>query len=188
MLSRLFTESRMHQSIADADGNDLLRSGYAGYLVKRYGFEAPLESALAVTPGISDVIDVQARQQCRMIVEDLVDLGMPLARVLEIPHAHVHAFRDVRDALGWLYVSDRSASTHDFLVRKMPAAGVRWARDGVAARVAIGQALDAITRCEADAVRIVDAAIAAFEHQHRWSRTPGHAVLSEPLAKVAAVR
>jgi heme oxygenase len=188
MLSRLFSESRMHQSIADADGAELLRSGYAGYLVKRYGFEAPLESALAVTPGISEVIDVQARQQCRMIVEDLVDLGMPLARVLEIPHAHVHAFRDVRDALGWLYVSDRSAATHDLLVRKMPAARVKWARDGVAARVAIGQALDVITRCETDAVRIIDAAIAAFEHQHRWSRLPGHAVLAEPLAKVAALR
>jgi hypothetical protein len=70
----------------------------------------------------------------------------------------------------------------------MPAARVKWARDGVAARVAIGQALDVITRCETDAVRIIDAAIAAFEHQHRWSRLPGHAVLAEPLAKVAALR
>jgi heme oxygenase len=186
MLNRLFTESRMHQSIADADGLALLRSGYAAYLEKRYGFEAPLESALAVTPGLADLIDLRAREQSRMIVEDLVELGMPLQRMLEIPHAHVHVFRDVRDALGWLYVSDRSAATHDLLVRKIR--GVKWARDAVAARVAIGHALDAIARTQEDELRIIDAAIAAFEYHHRWARTPARAVIGEPVAMTAALR
>lgn len=171
MLSRLSAESRMHQSIADAAALELARTGYSTYLVKRYGFEGPLESALAVTPGISAVIDVQARQQCRMIVQDLVAGGMPLARILEVPHAHIRAFGDVRDALGWLYVSERSAAAHDLIVRRLP--GLRlmhWARDGVAARDAMVHALDAVARTERDERRIVDAAIRAFEDQHRWLR------------------
>lgn len=168
MLTRLFAESRAHQTIADADGIELARIDYPRYLVRRYGFEAPLESALAVTPGITQVIDLQPRQQCRMIVDDLVALGLPLARVLEIPHADVHAFGDIRDALGWLYVSDRSAAAHDRIVQNLARPSVSWARDAVAARDAIGHALEAVARTPQDEVRVVDAAIRAFEHQHRW--------------------
>ena len=158
----------MHQSIAEADDRELFGSGYSAYLVKRYGLQAPLESALAVTPGIHDVIDLNARQQSRLIVDDLVTLGMPLQRVLEIPHADVRAFRDVRDALGWLYVADRSAAAHDRIARKLR--GVGWVRDGVAAREAIGNALDEVAQTDEDVARIVDAAIRAFEHQHAWLR------------------
>ncbi len=179
MLSRLFAESRMHQGMADTDALDAARSGYAAYLVKRYGFEAPLESALAVTPGVAQVIDLQARQQCRMIVDDLVELGMPLARVLEIPHADVRAFRDIRDALGWLYVSDRSAAAHDRIVQKLPRCTIHWCRDAVAARDSIGRALDAVAVDEHSESRIIDAAIRGFEHQHRWLRTAAH---MEPIA------
>jgi heme oxygenase len=188
MLSQLFTESRMHQSIADTDAADLMRAGYATYLVRRYGFEAPLESAIAVTPGIADVIDVQSFRQTRMIVDDLVELGMPLQRVLEIPHADVRAFRDVRDALGWLYVSDRSAATHDLLVRRMPKRTVKWTRDGVAARLAVGDALDAIAQTELDELRIIDAAITAFDRLHRWSRSHRQTAPGELPAIWAAVR
>ena len=179
MLSRLFAETRMHQGMVDADALDVARAGYAAYLVKRYGFEAPLESALAVAPGVAQVIDLQARQQSLMLVEDLVELGLPLARVLEIPHADVRAFRDVRDALGWLYVSDRSAAAHDRIVQKLPRCTIHWRRDAVGARDAIGRALDALASDEQSEDRIIDAAIRGFEHQHRWLRTAAHV---EPVA------
>jgi len=192
MLTRLAAASRVHQSIAHSDGLELISIGrgdsrYLAYLVKRYGFEAPLESALAVTPGIAGVIELHPRRQSRMIVDDLVALGMPLARVLEIPHAHVCAFRDLRDALGWLYVSDRSAATHDVVarevVRKMPnlAPVVRWsaAHDLLGGRDAVGRALDAVAVTSQDERRIIDAAVQAFEHQHSWLRAGGVRVLGD---------
>lgn len=181
MLKRLLAESRMHQSVADADGLELVagqpgEARYLSYLLKRYGFEAPLESALAVTPGISDVIDVQRCTKSMFLVRDLCALGVPLARVLEIPHAHVTAFHDVRTALGWLYVSERSAATHHIVVRELVRRAPGLARstqcfaeyDGLAGREALGRALDAIAVTAADERAIVDAMLHAFDHQHRW--------------------
>ena len=181
MLSRLVAESRMHQSVADADGLELI-AGEAGdaryltYLLKRYGFEAPLESALSVAPGIADVIDLQARSKTTLLVHDLTAMGVPLARILEIPHAHIRAFRDRRTALGWLYVSERSAATHNIVVREL----MRRAPDletstccfadydGLAGREALNRALDEVARTPEDELAIVDGALHAFDHQHRW--------------------
>lgn len=179
MLSRLIAESRMHQSVADADGLELIRgttgnTRYLTYLLKRYGFEAPLESALAVTPGIGDVIDLQARSKLTLLVHDLVDMGVPLARVLEIPHAHISAFRDRRIALGWLYVSERSAATHNVVVRELarraPDLRTRCFADydGLSGREALGRALDAVALTPDDETAIVDSALHAFDHQHHW--------------------
>ena len=181
MLSRLIAESRMHQSVADADGLELVAgepgdARYLTYLLKRYGFEAPLESALSVAPGITEVIDLQARSKTTLLVHDLVSMGVPLARILEIPHAHISAFRDLRTALGWLYVSERSAATHNIVVRELVRRAPSLERstrcfvdyDGLAGREALNRALDAVARTSADELAIVDGALHAFDHQHRW--------------------
>jgi len=181
MLSRLLAESRMHQSVADADGLDLVAgetgdTRYLTYLLKRFGFEAPLESALSVAPGIAEVVDLSARNKTTLLVHDLVGMGVPLARVLEIPHAHISAFQDLRIALGWLYVSERSAATHNIVVRELRrrSPGLQSSTqcfadyDGLAGREALGRALDAIAVTPEDELVIIDAALHAFDHQHRW--------------------
>jgi heme oxygenase len=167
----------MHQSVADADGLELIGGGepgdarYLTYLLKRYGFEAPLESALSVAPGIGKVIDLQARSKTSLLVHDLVAMGVPLARILEIPHAHITAFHDLRTALGWLYVSERSATTHNIvareLVRRTPGLSVStrcFDDDGEA----LARALDATAMTPDDELAIVEGALHAFDHQHRW--------------------
>ena len=178
MLNKLIAESRMHQSVADADGLELIAgepgdARYLTYLLKRYGFEAPLESALSVAPGITDVIDLQARSKTMLLVHDLVGMGVPLARILEIPHAHIRAFNDLRTALGWLYVSERSAATHSIVAREL----LRRAPDRKISTQyfaddddgeALNRALDAVARTPEDELAIVDGALHAFEHQHRW--------------------
>jgi heme oxygenase len=181
MLSRLIAESRMHQSVADADGLELIagepgNARYLTYLLKRYGFEAPLESALSVAPGISDVIDLPARSKITFLVHDLVGMGVPLARILEIPHAHISAFHDLRTALGWLYVSERSAATHNIVARELvrrapdlePSTRCFADYDGLAGREALNRAFDAVATTPEDELAIVDAALEAFDHQHRW--------------------
>lgn len=198
MLSRLLAESRLHQSVADADGLEAI-AGEAGdtryltYLLRRFGFEAPLESALAVTPGIAEVIDLQARSQTRLLLHELTSMGVPLARVLEIPHAQIRAFRDLRTALGWLYVSERGAATHSIVVRELArrarrhdaAAECLADYDGLGAREALGRALDAITVTLDDELAIVDAALQAFDHQHLWlcPQRPSATVLMPPASK-----
>jgi heme oxygenase len=181
MLSRLLLASRMHQSVADADGLELIageagNARYLTYLLKRFGFEAPLESALSVAPGIMDVIELQSRCKTMLLAHDLTAMGVPLARVLEIPHAHISAFHDLRTALGWLYVSERSAATHNIvvreLVRRAPAlqASTRCFADydGLAGREALGRALDAVAVTADDEAAIIDGALQAFDHQHNW--------------------
>jgi heme oxygenase len=181
MLSRLVVESRLHQSVADADGLELIAgepgdARYLTYLLKRYGFEAPLESALAVAPGIADVIDLGARSKLSLLVHELVGMGVPLARILEIPHAHITAFHDLRTALGWLYVSERNAATHNLVVRELARKAPRLREstrcfaddEGLASRQALGWALDAIAVTPEDEAAIIDGALAAFDHQHRW--------------------
>jgi heme oxygenase len=178
MLSRLIADSRMHQSVADADGLELIagepgNARYLTYLLKRYGFEAPLESALSVAPGIGDVIDLPARSKTALLVHDLVVMGVPLARILEIPHAHISAFHDLRTALGWLYVSERTAATHGIvareLVRRAPGLEIytQYVADDDDGE-ALSRALDAVAVTPDDELAIVDGALHAFEHQHRW--------------------
>jgi heme oxygenase len=193
MLSRLVAESRMHQSVADADGLELITgepgdTRYLTYLLKRYGFEAPLESALSVAPGIADVIDLRARSKITLLVHDLVGMGVPLARILEIPHAHIRAFHDLRTALGWLYVSERSATTHNIVVRELArraphrTTSTRCLVDDDDGE-ALCRALDAVAQTPEDVLAIVDGALDAFEHQHRWlcPQRPGASMLAMTL-------
>jgi heme oxygenase len=181
MLKRLVAEARMHQSVADADGLELITGDpgdarYLTYLLKRFGFESPLESALSVAPGISDVIDLHARNKTGLLARDLGAMGVPLARILEIPHAHISAFHDLRTALGWLYVSERTAAIHNIVVRELVRRAPRLKAstqcfaddDGLAAREELGRALDAVAVTRRDEHAIVDAALQAFDHQHRW--------------------
>ena len=151
----------MHQRDADADGLDAL-----SYLVKLYGFEAPLESAVSVAPGICELLDLGGRHKTNLILHDLVALGVPLGRVLEIPHCQIVAFDDLRVALGWLYVSERCL---DAYVRSA------WHDE-------LTCALDVAAATSDDEDVLVDAAVRAFVHRDSWLRTS----FAQPPAWIAA--
>src|SRR5436305_14446530 len=110
--------TREHHACADAPWHALTRGHpsereYRDHLVLVYGFEAPLEAALAMTPRVSLVIDLRERARASWIVQDLLSLGLRPAKLARMPHCHgIVPFRDVPEALGWLYVVERSTRHH----------------------------------------------------------------------------
>src|SRR5438093_1431948 len=83
-------ETRPHHAIADAGWLGLLertmrRRDYVDQLLATYGFEAPLEAALAYTPHLRSVIDLRARSRAGLLAQDLLALGFSAAGLATVP-------------------------------------------------------------------------------------------------------
>jgi len=183
MLLKLKRETAAHHSAADTDRLALVGAAvdtarYAGYLARIYGFEAPLESAIALTRGIADVVDVRARTAVRLLKADLMALGVvDASRLPRCPS--IFPFRDVPEALGWMYATTRNTLLHGVvehhLRTRIPdalkAAGgylaipTRWLR---VRSQELAAALDHVATSAAVADRIVASARDAFHAQHAW--------------------
>jgi heme oxygenase len=152
MMMRLRRETAVHHQVAGADRRELLdhRDAVrrAQGLARIYGFEAPLESAFAMTAELDAVIDLRDRDHVRCLRADLVALGVDIATIPRCPS--VFPFRHPREALGWLYAVDCA---------RAPACE-------------LGAAMDALAKSLGAADQIVAAARAAFRAQHSWYETP----------------
>ena len=114
MLVRLNGETQPHHAEADGDVDRyLFRStvtaeDYRTYLARIYGFLVPLETSLAMTPGLDEVIDVRVRTKAALVVHDLMALGMTMSDVNALPQCQtIPTFRGPAAALGWMYVIER---------------------------------------------------------------------------------
>ncbi|HEY4242318.1 MAG TPA: biliverdin-producing heme oxygenase [Kofleriaceae bacterium] len=187
MIGRLHQETRAHHADSDADCDILFRADtgpgdYLLYLVRQYGFEAPLESVLSLTPGLELLVSLKERAKAGFIAADLLALGLRPQEVAELPMCmQLPSFRGAAEALGWMYVVERATLAHNVLrhhletriPRELPSAhsylscyqsvvGTRWRQ--------FGQALDAIARTTAIADRMIEASHDAFRCQRRWMR------------------
>lgn len=185
MIERLNEETRVHHAEADADldvlfHRDSSATHYMLYLMRLYGFEAPLESALMTTPTLDLMVNLRERSRASLIAQDLLALGLRPASVAELPMClTIPTFRGSAEALGWMYVSERATLAHSVvrhhLVTRLPlemqkasnylqsyagAAGTLWRKFGVT--------LDNVARHPAIADRVVAAANEAFRAQRRW--------------------
>jgi heme oxygenase len=188
MIERLHEETKRYHADADVDLDLLFRtdcstSHYLAFLLRAYGFEAPLESALALTPNLELMIDLAERRKTHYLVKDLLALGLDPAELDAIPQCFaIPHFRGAAEALGWMYVVERPTLAHavirrhllTVLPREMSRAseylqsyagvvGRRW-RD-------FGTLLDDIARQPTIADRIVTAASEAYRTQRRWLET-----------------
>ena len=185
MIERLHADTRRHHAEADTDFDVLFRtncsaSHYLAFLLRVYGFEAPLESALALTPNLELMLDLAERRKAHYLVKDILALGLEPAELDDIPQCMaIPQFRGAAEALGWMYVVERSTLAYcvirrhllTVLPREMSRAseylqsytgvlGRRWRE--------FGTLLDDIARQPAIADRIVTAANEAFRAQRRW--------------------
>lgn len=196
MLTGLHMETRALHPGADAPWVELMsieatRERYVSTLLAMYGFEAPIESAVALTPGMNSVIQLRQRARTGFIVQDLLALGFTPSRIARLPQCgRVVAFRDSPEALGWLYVVERSTLLHNtvrhHLEARLPNVNA-WsylsAYDGVASLRwhELGQALDFVaTTTETGGDQIVANARQAFTTLHEWianEETEQHAIL-----------
>jgi heme oxygenase len=185
MIERHDRETRIHHAAAESDFDVLFDTEttprhYLMFLVSVYGFEAPLESMLAMTPNLELVIDLKERTKAGFLAQDLMMLGLrpnqiaELLQCLRVPHFH-----DAAEALGWMYVVERTTLAHSVLRRhlltRLPrelrtasnylscyagVVGARWRT--------FGAALDDLARKPAIADRVVAAANDAFCCRRGW--------------------
>jgi len=186
LASRLLGQLRTQHLEADAAlhtliRTDVTREDYVAFLQRAYGFEAVLESALAATPNLDRAIDLSRRVKRERLASDLRALGTGAHELTRLPRCAVPQFRDKVDALGWMYVVERSTLMHDtlrhHLMSRLPhlattatsylscyagEVGGCWAR--------FMAALDRTCTGESTYLRLEHATRAAFETRRRWMR------------------
>lgn len=181
VVMRLNIETRAQHPEADSTWLDLMsfeatRLRYLEQLVTTYGFEAPIEAALALTPQMSNVLQLRPRARSGLIVQDLLALGLSPSRIARLPQCScIVPFRDHVEALGWMYVLERATLLHDAIRRhlqaRLPTVDA-WnylsAYDGVASErwLEFGDILDCFAFEQIDS--IVGAAQAAFGCRREW--------------------
>ncbi len=126
-LVRLNLETRAFHAAADEGwlsllGADATRWDYVRRLRTTYGFEAPLEAALAYTPGLRPLIDLRPRTRAGLIAQDLLALGASASELALLPQCFpIAPFSGPLEALGWLYVTERATLLHDSIRRALAA-------------------------------------------------------------------
>lgn len=186
ILERLDKQTAVHRCIADANRRALTdhpatEDRYTSYLVRTYGFQAPLESAFAIMPGLADQLELSHRVWSGVLASDLVALGYPIEQILDAPVRTRAPFRTLTEALGCLYVSEQTRNGHQLLRHHLTTKLARVSRGSCVARVTtcqwaeLGAALEQVESHEALEHAVLD----AFEAQHRWFRPNGSGSASE---------
>lgn len=196
-LVRLNVETRGFHAAADAPWLDLVAPGrtvtrldYVSQLVLAYGFDAPLEAALAYTPHLEPFVELHPRFRCGLLAQDLLSLGVSPGQMAGLRQCMIAPFASVAEAFGWLYVHERSTLLHEGigceLASRLPeVAGAMSALHAHDGRVGglwddFGQALDRVARTSHIEDRVVAAAVDAFRTLGVWHRrTDGMAPLSK---------
>ena len=163
----------LHPSVSRAD--------YLNLLVRMYGFVGPFEGACKYTPDLGRMPLIH-HSRAGLIAQDLLALGLTPGQIANLPQCHsITTYRGVAEALGWLYVVERSTLLHDGVKRHlqlhMPAVGDAFAylseHDGRIAEhwTTFGRLLDRTATRPEDANEIVSAAQDAFETLKDWFQT-----------------
>ena len=185
LLTRLDVETHAFHAEADAPWLSLAapevhvgRYEVIEQLVSAYGFDAPLEAALAYTPHLDGFIDVTRRFRSGLLAQDLLALGLSPSAIAGLRQRMIAPFASVAEAFGWLYVHQRTtllfASVRAALVERAPeVAGATTslcihAADTALMWDAIGPPLDRVARTTAVEDRVVQAAHDAFRTLIAW--------------------
>jgi heme oxygenase len=187
LLDRLSDETRALHKEIEAEGEVLLGevslSTYRRYLTRWYGFLFPVERSLADLPQLSRVHDARRLRKHLLIEHDLNALGFKTPDVQALPQCmSVPMFDDVREAVGWAYVIERSTLEHPNLYRQLAGAipgemafassylkcysgsvGEMWR--------SFGQSIEVAATSPDDADRIIEAARAGYRQFRRWRNT-----------------
>ena len=198
-LVRLNVETRCFHAAADASWLDLVAPArtvtqldYVSQLRLAYGFDAPLEAALAYTPHLDAFVDLHPRFRCGLLAQDLLAVGVSPAQIAALKQCMIAPFASVAEALGWLYVHERSTLLHEGVACELAArlpdvAHATTALRAHAGHVGVlwddfGQVLDRVARTIHIEDRIVAAALDAFRALRVWHR---HTEAMAPLSKTS---
>jgi heme oxygenase len=184
LVDRLNDETRSLHKEIEAEGEAMLReisvASYRRFLTRWYGFVFPVERSLADVPAL-DRVHVSRRLRKHLLLQhDLQALGLKLPDVEALPQCmSVPFFDDLRDAVGWSYVIERSTLDHPNLYRQLAgvipgdvafAASYLKCYSGSVGEMwrAFGESIEAAAGSPQDAERIIEAARTGYRHFRRW--------------------
>jgi heme oxygenase len=185
ILEKLQAATALQSEKADADALSFVDTctldQFREYLVRCYGFEVPLESACAMNPSLAGH-NATTRPRTGYIAQDLVELGFPPEKLLELQPCPLQPFRELSQALGWLYVAERNVMTnslcHRHLAARAPELAARasylncYGQETATRWRAFGIALERAA-AKTDPDRISTAAVQSFQCLHRWLHAAG---------------
>jgi len=122
-LVRLNAATRRWHATVDDSWLDLLRptvtvTEYLSQLVRTYGLIAPFESACKYTPSLARFVDRVRISRAGLIAQDLLALDLTPSQVASIPTCPaITVFCSAGEAVGWLYVIERTTLLADGLLR-----------------------------------------------------------------------
>jgi heme oxygenase (biliverdin-IX-beta and delta-forming) len=187
LLDRLTEETRALHKEAETEADTLLAdttiAAYRRFLGRWYGFIGPVERSLLDVPGLDRVLDPRRLRKHLLLEHDLQALGVKPPEMKALPQCmSVPLFDDLRDALGWAFVIERSTLSHPNVFRHLAAAMPGEAAFGSSFLKcyfgsvgemwrSFGDGLASGAPAAEDAERIVDAAKAGYRHFRRWRHT-----------------
>jgi heme oxygenase (biliverdin-IX-beta and delta-forming) len=199
MLTKLNLATRAWHADADDPWLALLRPAvsqddYVTQLVQTYGLVAPFEGACRYTPGIAKLLDYRQLMRAGLIAQDLLALGFSPTAMARIPTCPaISIFRDTGEALGWLYVIERSTLLQDgvrrHLIETLPSVTRACAYlsmyEGHASDhwQAFGRLLDRVATDPETETSIIEAAEAAFSHTKQWWAAAGSQKKAHPTSR-----
>ncbi len=152
---------------------------YVRVLARTYGFEAPLEAALAYTPHFEALVDMTGRYRSGLIAQDLLALGLSAGELAGVSQCMIAPFASVAEAVGWLYVHERATLCHEqvraMLLARTPglkaATAYLTASAGTAVErfEALADAIHRIARTSLIEDRVISGARVAFRTLRGWS-------------------
>jgi len=198
-VSRIDVETRAFHAEADAawlrlvaPGQTPSRFDYIEQLVASYGFDAPLEAALAYTPHLEGFIDVAPRFRSGLLAQDLLAIGLSPSAIAGLRQCMIAPFANVAEACGWLYVHQRATLLYDALrielIDRLPevadATSALHVHDGWIGIMwdDLGEIIDDIACSQAVEDRIVRAALEAFRTTLSWYHRPLPVERGAPLS------
>ena len=120
---RLPAETAAFHADADEDAVEMLGAvspaDYQRFLVRAYGFVAPVERALVSTRDIQLYLDLRRFKKQELLRRDLEALHVPADAIANLPQCTVPLFNSPEEALGWAYVVERATLGHHNLFRHL---------------------------------------------------------------------
>jgi len=152
---------------------------YRDYLAVTFGFVAPLELRLQRTAGISAVIDLSKLAKRHLLERDLGALDVTAVDLSRLDRCPLIPDLDVLEALGWMYVVERTTHHHGRHFRKLAAAMPGelafassylkcYASIGWDAWLRFGAVLDRMAVDTTSEGRIINGVMEAYECQRCW--------------------
>lgn len=181
MLVRLGLETSHHHAPADDDRLAALSittlAHYRAFLIRVFGFEAPIEEAVARVCEL-DMRFIRDRARMPLLRRDLVALGYSERQFSQFARAPGISIRTGAEALGWMFVLERQTLLAGLVQRQIkqtlgphtPLAYLGASGDRPGARFReFGTRLGDLARTHSPTT-IIEAANAAFRIQRQWYR------------------